>query len=100
MAYWITHRVCLGLQQHDRQVLAHGVETGIIRRRPDGGFTEIHQPLALPDHNGRTVLRYANRAVPKKMNHLVALASAGRGSRKPNEEPAHPGAHVQSSAGS
>jgi len=30
-----------GLQQHDREVLAHGVETGIIRRDPDGRFYEV-----------------------------------------------------------
>jgi ubiquinol-cytochrome c reductase cytochrome b subunit len=94
LAYWITHRICLGLQQHDRQVLAHGVETGIIRRRSDGGFTEIHQPLAPPDHNGRTMLPYTGRAVPKKMNHLGALAPAGRGFLKPIEEPAYPGPDV------
>ena len=94
LAYWITHRVCLGLQQHDRQVLAHGVETGIIRRRPDGGFTEVHQPLATPDHNGRTALPYAGRAVPKKMNQLGALAPAGRGFLKPLEAPARLGSGV------
>ncbi|MET7403424.1 cytochrome b N-terminal domain-containing protein [Dactylosporangium sp. NPDC005572] len=88
LAYRITHRVCLGLQQHDRQVLAHGVETGIIRRLPNGGFTEIHQPLAAPDPGGRTELRYAGRAVPKKMNHLGALAPAARGFLRPVEGPA------------
>jgi ubiquinol-cytochrome c reductase cytochrome b subunit len=88
VAYWITHRICLGLQQHDRQVLAHGVETGIIRRLPDGGFTEIHQPLAAPDRND---LSYTGRAVPKKMNHLGALAPAIRGFFTPIEQPAPPG---------
>jgi len=87
-AYWITRRICLGLQQHDRQVLAHGVETGIIRRRPDGGFTEVHQPLATPDHNGRTELPYAGWAVPKKINHLGALKPAIKGFFKPIERPA------------
>jgi ubiquinol-cytochrome c reductase cytochrome b subunit len=47
-SYWITYRICIGLQQHDRQVLAHGVGTGIIRRPPDGGIREVHQPLATP----------------------------------------------------
>src|SRR5215831_18494907 len=50
LAYYITNRVCLGLQQHDREVLAHGVETGVIRRLPDGGFIEVHQPLGGGDH--------------------------------------------------
>ncbi|GAA2579740.1 cytochrome bc complex cytochrome b subunit [Dactylosporangium fulvum] len=95
LAYWITHRICLGLQQHDRQVLAHGVETGIIRRLPHGGFTEIHQPLATPDHNGHTDLRYAGRAVPKKMNQLGALAPAVRGFLKPIEGPADLGPGVE-----
>src|SRR5262249_49970628 len=36
LAYYITYRLCLSLQQHDREVLVHGVETGIIRRLPDG----------------------------------------------------------------
>ena len=45
LAYYVTYRICLGLQQHDREVLAHGVETGIIRRLPDGRFVEVHQPL-------------------------------------------------------
>ena len=48
LAYYVTHRICLGLQQHDREVLAHGVETGIIKRLPDGRFIEVHQPLAEP----------------------------------------------------
>jgi ubiquinol-cytochrome c reductase cytochrome b subunit len=72
VAYWAAHRLCLGLQQHDRQVLAHGVETGIIRRLPGGGFTEIHQPLAAPDAGGRTELPYVGEPVPKKMNELTA----------------------------
>jgi ubiquinol-cytochrome c reductase cytochrome b subunit len=87
-AYWITHRICLGLQQHDRQVLAHGVETGIIRRLPDGGFTEVHQPLATPDHNSREKLPYAGWAVPKKVNHLGVLRPASKGFLRPIERPA------------
>jgi quinol---cytochrome-c reductase cytochrome b subunit len=45
IAYFIAYRICLGLQQHDREVLTHGVETGIIRRLPSGKFVEVHQPL-------------------------------------------------------
>jgi ubiquinol-cytochrome c reductase cytochrome b subunit len=89
LAYWATHRLCLGLQQHDRQVLAHGVETGIIRRLPSGGFTEIHQPLATPDARGRTELPYTGGAVPKKMNELGALAPAAPGFLRPIEPDRH-----------
>jgi ubiquinol-cytochrome c reductase cytochrome b subunit len=80
VAYWITHRVCLALQQHDREVLVHGVETGIIRRMPDGGFVEVHQPLAAEE------LSYAGRPVPKKMNHVGAFAPAVKGFFLPVEQ--------------
>lgn len=87
IAYYVTYRICLGLQQHDREVLAHGVETGIIRRLPDGRFIEVHQPLAAGDHHA---LEYASAAVPKKMNKLGAVAPAVRGFFFPIEKPAQP----------
>lgn len=90
LAYWITHRICLGLQQHDREVLAHGVETGIIRRRPDGGFVEVHQPLGPTDAHGHGQLPYTGAPVPKKMNRIGALVPAIRGFFVPLEKPAPP----------
>ncbi|HEX7746965.1 MAG TPA: ubiquinol-cytochrome c reductase cytochrome b subunit [Micromonosporaceae bacterium] len=93
LAYYIAYRVCLGLQQHDREVLAHGVETGIIRRLPDGRFVEVHQPLG--DHDGHAELGYAGWVVPKKMNRLGALGPAIKGFffpiEKPAEAPVSPG---------
>src|SRR5882724_9802802 len=44
-AYVITRRICLGLQRKDAETLEHGVETGIIRQSPDGGFTEVLRPV-------------------------------------------------------
>jgi ubiquinol-cytochrome c reductase cytochrome b subunit len=90
IAYWLTYRACLGLQQHDREVLAHGVETGIIKRLPDGRFIEVHQPLATPDEHGHTELEYAGWVVPKKMNRLGALVPTVKGFFFPIEEPAPP----------
>ncbi|GII21977.1 cytochrome bc1 complex cytochrome b subunit [Planosporangium mesophilum] len=90
LAYWLTYRACLGLQQHDREVLAHGVETGIIKRLPDGRFVEVHQPLAVPDAHGHTELPYAGWVVPKKMNRLGALVPTVKGFFFPIEEPAKP----------
>jgi ubiquinol-cytochrome c reductase cytochrome b subunit len=90
IAYWVTHRICLGLQQHDREVLAHGVETGILRRLPDGGFVEVHQPLGPTDPDGHGQLPYTGAPVPKKMNRLGALAPAIRGFFGPLEKPALP----------
>ncbi|MDK6455138.1 cytochrome b, partial [Escherichia coli] len=31
-AYWLTYRICVGLQRSDREVLEHGIETGIIKK--------------------------------------------------------------------
>jgi ubiquinol-cytochrome c reductase cytochrome b subunit len=79
IAYYLTYRICLGLQQHDRLVLAHGVETGIVRRLPSGKFIEVHQPLGPADAHGHTDLEYVGFAVPKKMNKLGALGLAIKG---------------------
>ncbi|HVV20952.1 MAG TPA: cytochrome bc complex cytochrome b subunit [Pseudonocardiaceae bacterium] len=64
LAYYVAYRFCLGLQRGDREVLEHGIETGIIKRLPDGEFIEVHQPLA------PTELEYQGAPVPKKMNKL------------------------------
>jgi ubiquinol-cytochrome c reductase cytochrome b subunit len=84
LAYFIAYRICLGLQQHDREVLAHGVETGIIRRLPDGRFIEVHQPLGAGEHGHG--LEYVGAPVPKKMNRLGAVAPAVRGFFYPIEK--------------
>src|ERR1043166_633360 len=86
LAYWVTNRICLGLQQHDREVLVHGLETGIIKRLPSGKFIEVHQPLAEPDGHGHGTLDYADWVVPKKMNRVGALKPTLRGFFFPVEE--------------
>jgi len=80
LVYLITYRWCLGLQRSDRQVLEHGVETGIIRRRAGGDFIEVHQPLGGIDHHGHGVpLEYQGAPVPKKMNKLGLAGRAAPG---------------------
>src|SRR4051812_13388415 len=96
LAFLLAVRVCLGLQQHDREVLAHGVETGIIRRLPNGQFIEVHQPLSPVDDHGHPIpLAYGGWVVPKKMNRVGALAPAIKGFffpvEKPSEAPVSPG---------
>jgi ubiquinol-cytochrome c reductase cytochrome b subunit len=44
-AYFVTKRVCLGLQRKDANMLVHGVEIGIIRQMPNGEFVEEERPL-------------------------------------------------------
>ena len=80
LAYAITYRICLGLQRHDREVLEHGIETGIIKLLPNGEFIEIHQPLGPVDDHGHGQLQYAGTPVPKKMNKL-GNPHGGNGSR-------------------
>jgi ubiquinol-cytochrome c reductase cytochrome b subunit len=45
VAFYVTRRICLGLQRKDRELLEHGLETGIIRQLPDGEYIEVHRPL-------------------------------------------------------
>ena len=70
VAYLVTYRICIGLQRHDREVLEHGVETGIIKLLPTGEFIEVHQPLGPTDDHGHGLLAYSGAAVPKRMNRL------------------------------
>ncbi len=60
VAFYVTRRVCLGLQRKDAEELAHGFESGIIRQLPNGEFIEIHRPVS---EEGRAVLE-AKKPVP------------------------------------
>jgi ubiquinol-cytochrome c reductase cytochrome b subunit len=54
VAYWVTKRICLGLQRKDTESLAHGYETGIIEMTPEGEFIERHAPV--PDEQRAVLL--------------------------------------------
>jgi len=88
IAYFFTYRICLGLEHHDREVLEHGIETGVIRRLPNGEFIEVHQPLGAVDAHGHGRLAYGGAPVPKKMNQVGGARRAIRGFFTPIEEPA------------
>lgn len=45
LAFWITKRICLGLQRKDRELVLHGHETGRIVRFANGEYIEVHKPL-------------------------------------------------------
>jgi ubiquinol-cytochrome c reductase cytochrome b subunit len=49
VAYWLTKRICLGLQRKDNERLEHGTESGIIRQLPSGEYIEVHRPVS-EDH--------------------------------------------------
>ncbi|MCV7104135.1 cytochrome bc1 complex cytochrome b subunit [Mycobacterium palustre] len=81
LVYFITYRWCIGLQRSDREVLEHGIETGIIKRLPHGAYIELHQPLGPVDSHGHPIpLEYEGAAVPKRMNKLGLAGTPGSGS--------------------
>ncbi|WP_396928868.1 cytochrome bc complex cytochrome b subunit [Mycolicibacterium sp.] len=81
LVFFITYRWAIALQRSDREVLEHGVETGIIKRLPHGAYVEIHQPLGPVGADGHPVaLEYQGAPVPKRMNKLGLGGAPGRGS--------------------
>ncbi|NJP97416.1 ubiquinol-cytochrome c reductase cytochrome b subunit [Nonomuraea sp. FMUSA5-5] len=45
LAFVVTRRICLGLRARDRHTVEHGVETGVIVRDVEGGYTEVERPV-------------------------------------------------------
>ena len=87
ICYVVTYRICLGLQHSDRDVLEHGIETGIIKRLPHGEFIEVHQPLGPVDSHGHPIpLAYQGAPVPKRMNQLGSAGLAVKGTLSPADE--------------
>ncbi len=90
IAYIVAYRICLGLQHADRAVLEHGVETGIIKRLPNGEFIEVHQPLGGVDDHGHPIpLEYQGASVPKRMNQLGSAGEAVLGTWSPKDDSGH-----------
>ncbi|ULE32098.1 cytochrome bc1 complex cytochrome b subunit [Mycobacterium sp. IDR2000157661] len=81
IVYYIAYRWAVGLQRSDREVLEHGIETGIIKRLPHGAYIELHQPLGPVDEHGHPLpLPYQGAALPKRMNKLGSAGAPGSGS--------------------
>jgi ubiquinol-cytochrome c reductase cytochrome b subunit len=45
LAFVVSRRMALGLQRRERHMLEHGVETGIIKRLPNGAYIEVEAPV-------------------------------------------------------
>ncbi|HWC82739.1 MAG TPA: ubiquinol-cytochrome c reductase cytochrome b subunit [Pseudonocardiaceae bacterium] len=75
LAWWLTVRICRRLQRADRIVLAHGVNTGVIVRRPGGDFLEVRQPPP-----GYEDGEYDGAPVPRQVDER-SLAERTAGSR-------------------
>ena len=48
IAFYLTRRLCLGLQRRDSELAHHGIETGRISRLPSGEYVELAKPLPTP----------------------------------------------------
>ncbi|MEU5190306.1 ubiquinol-cytochrome c reductase cytochrome b subunit [Streptomyces klenkii] len=46
LAFWVTRRICLALQAHDRRLLAEGRESGNVEQDVQGGLGEGHEALS------------------------------------------------------
>ncbi|MGW3248774.1 cytochrome bc1 complex cytochrome b subunit [Streptomyces sp. NPDC001070] len=73
--YLVAKRWALGLQIRDRDKVLHGRETGIIKRLPNGGFVEVHEPL------GRERLHVLTAHEQYEPIRLAPENGAGRGRR-------------------
>jgi ubiquinol-cytochrome c reductase cytochrome b subunit len=108
LAFYITKRICLGLQHHDEELLHHGIETGIIRRLPSGEYIEVTAPLpkerasvlamqlGIEHHNGHGALPLANGHV----DPVNTVEGAGRGHARgeaPISRPVSPLARARAS---
>ncbi|WP_436791919.1 cytochrome bc1 complex cytochrome b subunit [Yinghuangia sp. YIM S10712] len=75
LAYAVTVRWCKGLQIRDRDKVLHGRETGIIKKLPNGGFVEAHEPL---DPAQRHILTAHEQYEPLEIGPVVDANGVAR----------------------
>ncbi|MGH3097043.1 MAG: cytochrome bc1 complex cytochrome b subunit, partial [Streptosporangiales bacterium] len=68
LGFIVTKRICIGLQRKDLNLLHEGVETGVIRRTPVGGYEEATRS---PSPETRAVLEAAVAEPPRELPELV-----------------------------
>jgi ubiquinol-cytochrome c reductase cytochrome b subunit len=108
IAFVITRRWCVSLQRADNARLAHGYETGVITRSPQGGYTEKHRPIGagaaytlaarereVPlepepnDHDGIPLPGRRRRGLRMRLSRLMYADNAPPPSAKELEEARH-----------
>jgi ubiquinol-cytochrome c reductase cytochrome b subunit len=78
VAFWVTRRICIGLQRRDASMISHGVETGIIRQLPNGGFVEAERPLTEAEMAEMVSLPPASVTEPRSDTDENGLPSPSR----------------------
>jgi ubiquinol-cytochrome c reductase cytochrome b subunit len=96
LGFYVTRRICLGLQHHDEELLHHGIETGIIRRLPSGEYIEVTEPL--PAQRSEILAMQLGHDLP---DH-AALSANGHGAgaangQRPMSRPVGPLARARAS---
>ena len=87
VAFWLTRRICIGLQRRDASMLTHGIETGIIVQLPNGGFEELERPATeeeaalLIEHPPASVTQPRQRHRRERAARTVQSRSAWASSR-------------------
>src|SRR6204780_3731195 len=79
--YYITKRICLGLQRKDAGLLTHGVEIGIIHQLPNGEFVEEERPLTEEERavvDSKHVFEALPTPVDEDVTAVHAPAAPGR----------------------
>lgn len=74
VAFLVTKRICLALQDAEFERLASGVETGSVRQTVEGGFEQEHRPL---DDDERYLLEHKSLPALKE----APSGSGGEGRR-------------------
>ncbi|MGV9705023.1 cytochrome bc1 complex cytochrome b subunit [Streptomyces sp. NPDC003483] len=86
----VTRRLCLGLQQRDRELVAHGRATGVITRLPHGGYVEAHRPLGPAELHTLTEHRHRGRSDHRDLQPADAHRSVGGPGAPAGEEDPQP----------
>jgi ubiquinol-cytochrome c reductase cytochrome b subunit len=81
VVFVVTRRICLGLQQRDRELVAHGRAPGVVKRLPHGEYVEVHRPLSRAELHTLT-------------EHTRRLPSADRDLQAADPQPAVGGPRV------
>ncbi|MEV0238358.1 cytochrome bc complex cytochrome b subunit [Streptomyces sp. NPDC050674] len=73
VVFVVTRQICTGLRLRDRELVAHGRATGVIKRLPHGEYVEVHEP---PDP-GRLHTLTAHERPGEPVGHTPRRAVAG-----------------------
>ncbi|MCU1415862.1 MAG: ubiquinol-cytochrome c reductase cytochrome b subunit [Schumannella sp.] len=75
LAFSVARRICFGLQRRDRELLAHGRETGRIVRMPGGEYIDVHRQVDDAEVAALTSAGYAPLMLRPDRKGRITLAS-------------------------